>query len=63
MSKRDNTLHIRLSPEDRWPLDELQNRFSESGINLTDSDLVRLAIRRLPVDDPAALLRPPEGRP
>lgn len=44
-------------PEDQRILDDLQSRFSASGIQLSDSDLIRLAIRRLPVD-PAALFQP-----
>jgi hypothetical protein len=56
MSTQDNTLHVRLLPEDRRSLDELQSRFSASGFNVTTSDLVRAAIARLPMD-PAALFR------
>jgi hypothetical protein len=55
---------IRMLPEDQRILDDLQTRFSESGIELTSSDLVRLAVRRLP-SNPELLFRSPaaESRP
>lgn len=52
--------HVRLQPQDRRTLDELAGKVSETGLNLTDSDLIRLAIRRLPVDA-AALFEPREN--
>lgn len=65
MNKRDDTLHIRMAPEERRSLDELAAAVNQDfGIDLTNSDLVRLAVRRLPTSA-AALFRPPagEGRP
>jgi hypothetical protein len=55
---------IRMLPEDQRILDELQSRFNASGIELSNSALVRMAIRRVAVD-PEMLFKPPaaEGRP
>jgi hypothetical protein len=53
---------IRMSPEERHSLSELARRTNEAlGIDVTSSDLVRLALRRLPAD-PAVLFKlPAEG--
>jgi hypothetical protein len=48
--------HVRLLPRDRQTLDELADKASETGLDLTDSDLIRLAIRKL---DPNVLFQPP----
>jgi hypothetical protein len=65
MTKRDDTLHIRMNASDRAILDALASKAGEDfGLDLTNSDLVRLAVRRLPTS-PAELFKPPpvEGRP
>jgi hypothetical protein len=51
-----------MSPEERHSLSELARRTNEAlGIDVTSSDLVRLALRRLPAD-PAVLFKlPAEG--
>jgi hypothetical protein len=54
-------MHVRLLPEDRRSLDDLLSKFSESGLEITPTGLMRLALRRLPAD-PALLFQPPEAR-
>ena len=54
---------IRMSPEERHSLAELARRTNETlGIGVTSSDLVRLALRRLPAD-PAVLFKLPAQSP
>jgi hypothetical protein len=61
MNKRDDTLHIRMDASDRAILDALASKAGEDfGLDLTNSDLVRMAIKRLPTS-PAELFRPPAG--
>jgi hypothetical protein len=55
-------MHVRLLPEDRRSLDDLLSKFSESGLEITPTELLRLALRRLPAN-PGELFRPPEGAP
>jgi hypothetical protein len=57
------TFTIRMSPEERHSLAELARRVNvDLGMDLTSSDLVRLAVRRLP-SDPAVLFKLPAGSP
>jgi hypothetical protein len=56
---------IRMPAADRAILAALADRCAEDiGVELTSSDLIRMAIKRLPTS-PAELFRPPavEGRP
>lgn len=54
-----NNITIRMPDADRAILAELANRVAEDlGVELTSSDLIRLAIKRLP-QSPAELFRPP----
>jgi hypothetical protein len=59
MNKRDDTLHIRMDASDRAILDALASKAGEDlGLDLTNSDLIRLAVRRLPTS-PFELFKPP----
>jgi hypothetical protein len=56
-----NNITIRMPDADRAILAALANRVAEDlGVELTSSDLIRLAVKRLPTS-PAELFRPPEA--
>lgn len=59
METHTHNLTIRMLPPEQRIISELQDRFAESGIALSSTDIVRLALRKLPVD-PAKLF---EGAP
>jgi hypothetical protein len=58
----ESNITIRMPDTDRAILAALADRVAEDiGIELSNTDLIKLAIKRLPTS-PAELFRPPEAR-